>query len=309
MTLIAPTQEKIAHEDPAQGGNRTAAKARRTGQGRPDPRRWEPATARRSARITISAIPTPLSPKPPWRNTPPSAATGKAYDRQIAKTADPQERQALDLRKRIEGAEYLALTGDRIAQQSEIITGRREQPGGRQGTHSERPTGASRPRICASSFANCNGRRLRRKTASASALRAEPQPGDPATAREAPAPNQYAPTNSSRSWTRAKAKERTQTEKDSGAPKAAGARARTPAETRPGTIARSGVAGQPGRTKPSPRRYQALRQMTGAGAPFRVPAGWLALDGLQPAVEIENALALDRPRNHGAEIPPLQAAA
>lgn len=46
------------------------------------------------------------------------------YDRDIAKTADPIERQRLDLRKRIEGAEYLALTGDRIAVQSEIITGR-----------------------------------------------------------------------------------------------------------------------------------------------------------------------------------------
>jgi hypothetical protein len=48
----------------------------------------------------------------------------EAYDRQIAKTADPLERQTLDLRKRIEGAEYLAMTGDRIAVQSEIITGR-----------------------------------------------------------------------------------------------------------------------------------------------------------------------------------------
>jgi hypothetical protein len=50
----------------------------------------------------------------------------EAYDQQIARTADPQERQALDLRKRIEGAEYLAMTGDRIAQQSVIITGRRD---------------------------------------------------------------------------------------------------------------------------------------------------------------------------------------
>jgi len=48
----------------------------------------------------------------------------EAYDQQIAKSADPQERQRLDLRKRIEGADYLALTGDRIAAQSEIITGR-----------------------------------------------------------------------------------------------------------------------------------------------------------------------------------------
>jgi hypothetical protein len=49
----------------------------------------------------------------------------QAYDRQIAQTADPIERQALDLRKRIEGADYLSLTGDRIAAQSELITGRR----------------------------------------------------------------------------------------------------------------------------------------------------------------------------------------
>jgi hypothetical protein len=47
-----------------------------------------------------------------------------AYDRQIAQTTDPRERQALDLRKRIEGADYLALTGDRISKMSEIITGR-----------------------------------------------------------------------------------------------------------------------------------------------------------------------------------------
>jgi hypothetical protein len=47
------------------------------------------------------------------------------YDKQIAKTADPAQRQVLDLRKRIEGADYLAITGDRIAAQSEIITGRR----------------------------------------------------------------------------------------------------------------------------------------------------------------------------------------
>src|ERR1022692_610811 len=46
----------------------------------------------------------------------------EALDQRIAKTADPQERQALDLRKRIEGAEYLALTSDRIAQQSWVIT-------------------------------------------------------------------------------------------------------------------------------------------------------------------------------------------
>jgi len=34
--------------------------------------------------------------------------------------------QAVDLRKRIEGAEYIVLTSDRIAQQSMVITGRRD---------------------------------------------------------------------------------------------------------------------------------------------------------------------------------------
>ena len=50
----------------------------------------------------------------------------EALDQQIAKTTDPQERQALDLRKRIEGAEYIVMTSDRIAQQSMVITGRRD---------------------------------------------------------------------------------------------------------------------------------------------------------------------------------------
>jgi MobA/MobL family len=50
----------------------------------------------------------------------------EALDQQIARTADPQERQALDLRKRIEGAEYIIMTSDRIAQQSVVITGRRD---------------------------------------------------------------------------------------------------------------------------------------------------------------------------------------
>jgi hypothetical protein len=50
----------------------------------------------------------------------------EALDQQIAKTADPQERQALDLRKRIEGAEYIVMTSGRIAQQSVVITGRRD---------------------------------------------------------------------------------------------------------------------------------------------------------------------------------------
>lgn len=46
-------------------------------------------------------------------------------DRQIAQAKDPETRQALELRKRIESAEYMAITSNRIANQSEIIVGRR----------------------------------------------------------------------------------------------------------------------------------------------------------------------------------------
>lgn len=44
-------------------------------------------------------------------------------DRQIAKTNDPKERQLLELRKQIEAAEYMEITSQRIAVQSEVITG------------------------------------------------------------------------------------------------------------------------------------------------------------------------------------------
>jgi hypothetical protein len=43
---------------------------------------------------------------------------------EIAKTADPKAREALEIRRRIEGYEYLMITGERIAVQSELITGR-----------------------------------------------------------------------------------------------------------------------------------------------------------------------------------------
>jgi hypothetical protein len=43
---------------------------------------------------------------------------------QIAKTADPKAREALEIRRKIEGYEYLMITGERIAVQSELITGR-----------------------------------------------------------------------------------------------------------------------------------------------------------------------------------------
>lgn len=49
-------------------------------------------------------------------------------DRQRAKTTDPVERQRLDLRKQIEAAEYMALTSERIAGQSEIIVGKMNSP-------------------------------------------------------------------------------------------------------------------------------------------------------------------------------------
>lgn len=48
----------------------------------------------------------------------------ETLSRQIAGAADPKQREALELRKKIEGYEYLSITGDRIAVQSEIITGR-----------------------------------------------------------------------------------------------------------------------------------------------------------------------------------------
>jgi hypothetical protein len=43
---------------------------------------------------------------------------------QIAKADDPKEREALELRKRIESAEYMAITSERIAQQSYVIQGK-----------------------------------------------------------------------------------------------------------------------------------------------------------------------------------------
>lgn len=46
-------------------------------------------------------------------------------DRLIARATDPMERKALELQKRIEAAEYMAITSNRIAAQSEIIVGRR----------------------------------------------------------------------------------------------------------------------------------------------------------------------------------------
>lgn len=47
----------------------------------------------------------------------------ETLDRKIAKAEDPKERQALELRKRIEAAEYMAITSNRIAGQSQVIGG------------------------------------------------------------------------------------------------------------------------------------------------------------------------------------------
>ena len=44
-------------------------------------------------------------------------------DKQIAQATDPGVRQALELRKEIEKADYMAMTSDRIARQSYVITG------------------------------------------------------------------------------------------------------------------------------------------------------------------------------------------
>ncbi|MHC1730116.1 MAG: hypothetical protein AB9866_29650 [Syntrophobacteraceae bacterium] len=46
-------------------------------------------------------------------------------DRQISEAKVPGARKALELRKQSEGAEYMAITSDRIANQSEIIVGHR----------------------------------------------------------------------------------------------------------------------------------------------------------------------------------------
>jgi hypothetical protein len=44
-------------------------------------------------------------------------------DKQISQAANPEVRQALEMRKEIERADYIALTSDRVAQQSYVVTG------------------------------------------------------------------------------------------------------------------------------------------------------------------------------------------
>jgi hypothetical protein len=48
-----------------------------------------------------------------------------ALSKEIAKSTDPKQREALEIQRKIEGYEYLMVTGERIAVQSEIITGRK----------------------------------------------------------------------------------------------------------------------------------------------------------------------------------------
>ena len=55
-------------------------------------------------------------------------AEQESLSRQIVETGDPKERQMLELLKKIEGYDYLAITGDRIAGQSYVITGRADNP-------------------------------------------------------------------------------------------------------------------------------------------------------------------------------------
>ena len=48
--------------------------------------------------------------------------------KEIAATKDPQEREALELRRRIEGFEYMAITSERLAGISAVIGGREDAP-------------------------------------------------------------------------------------------------------------------------------------------------------------------------------------
>ena len=52
----------------------------------------------------------------------------QTLDRQLAQEKDPEARKGLELRKQIEGAEYMAITDRRLASQSEIITGKLNSP-------------------------------------------------------------------------------------------------------------------------------------------------------------------------------------
>jgi ATP-dependent exoDNAse (exonuclease V) alpha subunit len=54
------------------------------------------------------------------------ALSRRNLEEQIAKTKDAREREALELRKEIEAAEYMAITDRRIAEQSQFITGQED---------------------------------------------------------------------------------------------------------------------------------------------------------------------------------------
>lgn len=49
-------------------------------------------------------------------------------NRQIGRTSDPLELQKLELRKQIEAADYMAITSERIARQTEIVVGKMNAP-------------------------------------------------------------------------------------------------------------------------------------------------------------------------------------
>ena len=51
----------------------------------------------------------------------------QALDAQIAKATDPQEREALQLRKEIEACDYMAITDKRIARLGEVLNGHETQ--------------------------------------------------------------------------------------------------------------------------------------------------------------------------------------
>ena len=199
----------------------------------------------------------------------------EAYDQKIAKTADPIERQALDLRKRIEGAEYLSLTGDRLAKMSEIITGRLNS----QEAVKERQKATQLPHRgpgfapAASRVATGEGSGQRPR---ARAHRGEGGAGDRAAARDP-----RSPTSTPHSCTRTHANraQEQQTARRLEPPRlAAGERARTQPKARPGTIGRPGVAGQPGRNETKPPQ---ISGRIGQTSPRRTPdslfrqVGWL----------------------------------
>ena len=192
----------------------------------------------------------------------------------IAKATDPKEREMLQTRKLIEGYDYLMITGERIAKMSEILSGElvngrlvsKESIRMRELINGKDKFNEKDEKIGFEDGYKQKAQKLRQHYRD---LQAERREKEPERQRTAPQPEPTAPHPGGRPADpldalikqqdeAAKAKER-ESEKKHRAPKAAGARARTPAKARPGTIGRPGVAGQPGRTKPTPRKYQSLK--------------------------------------------------